>query len=192
MRVLGVDPGSIATGYGVVERSRERGRSRGKPGVLDCRLVECGVLRSARHLPLPERLRELHQSISELIARHAPDVVAVESLFYGRNARSVLALGQARGVVLLAAAQADREVLELPPTEIKKAVTGTGAATKEQVQYMLSQLLRLRQAPRPADAADGVATALACLLGSHMRLVRARGPLTTARHDSNGRSIPGR
>ncbi|HWP03868.1 MAG TPA: crossover junction endodeoxyribonuclease RuvC [Gemmatimonadaceae bacterium] len=193
MRVLGIDPGSAATGYGVVEAATERTVGTNALGatVLGYKLLECGVLRTPPRAELPARLRELHEGVSELIDRYRPDVVAVESVFYGRNARSALALGQARGIVLLAAAQRGREVRELPPAEIKKAVTGTGAATKEQVQYMLARLLNLREAPRPADASDGVAAAVAYLLTSHMRLVeRPAGKRNSARRAGNGRGSP--
>jgi crossover junction endodeoxyribonuclease RuvC len=127
-------------------------------------LVECGVIRTTASAPLATRLREIHEEVTGLIARHRPDCVAVEDVFYARNVRTTVVLGHARGVVLLAAAQAGVAIAEYPPAEIKKAVTGTGAATKAQVQYMVTQLLRLRTAPNPADASDGVAAALAHLM----------------------------
>ena len=151
--VLGVDPGTAVTGYGVVAFD---GRT--------ATLVECGVIRTNAKDPLPSRLHSIHDGISELIARHEPDTVAVEDVFYARNVRTTIVLGHARGVILLAAQQAQREIREYPPAEIKKAITGNGAATKEQVQYMVARLLRLKHAPEPADASDGVAAALcACL-----------------------------
>jgi crossover junction endodeoxyribonuclease RuvC len=106
--------------------------------------------------------------VAGLIARYRPDVLAVEDVFYSRNVRTTLALGHARGVVLLAGAEAGLMVREFAPAEIKKAVVGRGAATKEQVQFMLTRLLRLRAAPQPADAADGVAAAVTCLLTAHL------------------------
>lgn len=153
-RVLGIDPGTAVTGYGVVEPAARR------PG----RLVECGVLRTAPRAALPERLRVLHAGVAELLAAHRPDVVAVEDIFYAKNVRSSLTLGHARGVILLAAAEAGVQVAEFPPAVVKRAVVGRGRATKAQVGYMVQQLLRLEQPPVPADAADGVAVALACLL----------------------------
>lgn len=152
--MLGVDPGTAVTGYGVVK--------------LDARmqplLVECGVLRTRATDPLHTRLRTLHDGIAELIARHRPDTLAVEDVFYARNVRTTVVLGHARGVILLAGANALLDVREYPPAEIKKAITGTGSATKEQVQFMITKLLRLKHAPQPSDAADGVAAALtACL-----------------------------
>ena len=98
--------------------------------------------------------------------RHAPDTVAVEDVFYAKNVRTTVVLGQARGVVLLAAQQRGLAIQEFPPAEIKKAITGTGSATKAQVQFMIARLLRLASAPEPADASDGVAAALACAMGA--------------------------
>jgi crossover junction endodeoxyribonuclease RuvC len=148
--VLGVDPGTAVTGYGVVART----------GGGAVSLVECGVIRTSPKAPLPERLRDIHLGVQEVIRRTAPGVLAVEGVFYSKNARSALVLGHARGVILLAAALAGLDVAEYPPAEVKTAVVGTGAATKDQVGFMVRKLLRLKEAPRPADAADGVAIAL--------------------------------
>jgi crossover junction endodeoxyribonuclease RuvC len=144
---LGLDPGTAVTGYGVV-------RSDGPA------LIECGVIRTNARDPLPSRLRDIYDGVRELIDRHAPSVLAVEDVFYAKNVRTTVVLGHARGVILLAGAQSDISIHEYPPREIKKAVTGAGGATKEQVQYMIMRLLRLKTAPRPTDAADGVAAAL--------------------------------
>jgi crossover junction endodeoxyribonuclease RuvC len=129
-------------------------------------------VRTSASAPLAVRLREIHEEISSLIARHRPDCVVVEDVFYARNVRTTLVLGHARGVVLLAAEQAGITIAEYPPAEIKKAVVGNGAATKEQVQFMVAQLLRLREVPQPEDAADGVAAALAHLMTSTTPLAR--------------------
>jgi crossover junction endodeoxyribonuclease RuvC len=151
--VLGIDPGTAVTGYGAVAYD---GRT--------ATLVECGVIRTNANDALPARLQHIHDGVAELVARHRPDAVAVEGVFYARNVRTTIVLGHARGVILLAAQQAGLTIHEYPPAEIKKAITGTGAATKQQVQFMVAKLLRLKSAPQPADAADGVAAALcACL-----------------------------
>ena len=150
MVVLGIDPGTATTGYGVVRQDRSR----------LVQLVECGVVRTRARDPLPSRLREIFEGVEELIARHRPDALAVESIFYAKNVRTTIVLGHARGVILLAGELAGVRVHEFPPAEIKKAVVGTGAATKEQVQFMLTRLLRLKAVPTPSDAADGVAAAL--------------------------------
>ncbi len=129
-------------------------------------LVECGVVRTSPRDALAERLAEIYDGVAELIARHRPDALAVESIFYARNVRTTITLGHARGVLLLAGAKAGVTIHEYPPAEIKKAITGTGGATKEQVQYMVKTLLRLKTVPSPNDAADGVAAALTCILMS--------------------------
>jgi crossover junction endodeoxyribonuclease RuvC len=148
--VLGVDPGTAATGYGVVART-DQGTHR---------LVECGVIRPPRGGPLAGRLAVIHDEVMVLIGRHHPDWIAVEDVFVHQNVRSALVLGHARGVVLLAAARAGLPVAEYNPREVKAAVTGVGAATKVQMQLMVARLLRLKTPPEPADAADGVAIAL--------------------------------
>jgi len=163
VKVLGVDPGTGATGFGVVETD-------GRGGL---RLVECGVIRPTRGA-LPARLREVHAALSELCARHRPDVLAVEEAFHARNARTTLVLGQARGVILLAGEEAGIGIAEYAPATIKKTVTGRGGALKPQVGFMVAQLLRLRAAPEPADAADGVAVALTHLLHGAARRVATR------------------
>lgn len=154
--VLGIDPGTALTGYGVVVR-------RGGGAVS---LLECGVIRTSPRTALSLRLREIFEGVGELIARFDPAAVAVEDVFQGKNVRSALTLGHARGAILLAAALGDRAIAEYTPAEIKNAVAGTGRATKEQVGYMVQQQLRLKRPPTPADAADGVAAALChCLVG---------------------------
>jgi crossover junction endodeoxyribonuclease RuvC len=156
VRVLGIDPGTSVTGYGVVESGN------GAPGFG--RLVECGVIRFARKSPLPRRLRELHEGIADLIRRHRPTHLALESAFYHKNAHTTLVLGHARGVILLAAAQSALVIAEYSPARVKKTVVGVGGAAKSQVAAMVARLLRLQAAPRPADAADGVAVALTHIL----------------------------
>jgi crossover junction endodeoxyribonuclease RuvC len=155
LKILGVDPGTAATGYGVVVRG---------DGDADT-LVECGVIRTDADAPLEDRLREIHEAMGDVLERHAPDIAAVEGVFYGKNVRTTVLLGHTRGVILLAAAQRGVPVAEYTPAEIKNAVVGSGQATKEQVQFMTKKLLRLKEVPSPADAADGVAVALCHLSG---------------------------
>lgn len=159
MIVLGIDPGTATTGYGVVKGD----------GLGFVSLVECGVIRTRARDPLASRLGEIFDGVSELLARHRPDALSVEDVFYAKNVRTTVVLGHARGVVLLAGQQAGVDIYEIPPAEIKKAVVGTGAATKEQVQFMLTRLLKLKSVPQPSDAADGVAAALACLMSARTR-----------------------
>ena len=156
MRVLGIDPGTAVTGYGVVEN--------GERGTL--RLIECGVIRPPVRTTLAGRLSAIHVELTRLIARHSPDVVAVEEAFHARNVRTTLVLGHARGVILLAADQAGIVIAEYSPAKIKQTVTGRGGALKPQVGLMVARLLRLKAAPTPSDASDGVAVALTHLLGS--------------------------
>ena len=158
MIILGIDPGTAVTGYGVLRADR--------PGLPA--LVECGVIRTRPRDPLPARLAEIHDGIRELLARHRPDVMSLEDVFYSKNVRTTVVLGHARGVIMLAAQQACVPVHEFPPAEIKKAVVGNGAASKEQVQFMLTRLLRLKSVPSPSDAADGVAAALTYAIGAHV------------------------
>lgn len=164
MKVLGVDPGTAATGYGVVVR--------GDGGAAS--LMECGVIRTSAKEPLAHRLREIHDGLGEVLERHAPDVVAVEGVFYGKNVRTTVLLGHARGAILVAAARHELEVAEYSPSEIKNAVVGTGRASKEQVQFMVKKLLRLKEVPTPADAADGVAVALCHLNTSRIDQLAGR------------------
>jgi crossover junction endodeoxyribonuclease RuvC len=161
--VLGIDPGTAVTGYGVV-----RGDGAAQP-----LLIECGVIRTHSRAPLAARLREIHEGIAELLTRHKPDILAVEDVFYAKNVRTTVVLGHARGVILLAGEQQGVAIQEIPPASIKKAIVGTGSATKEQVQFMLTRLLRLKTAPHPADAADGVAAALGCLMGARVTAIAA-------------------
>ena len=174
MIVLGVDPGINTTGYGVIRR--------GGNGVVS--LLECGVIRTDAATPLPKRLKEIYEGISDVVAYHKPTAVAVEGVFYAKNVRTTVILGHARGAILLAATMRDLPVAEYSPAEIKNAVVGTGRATKEQVQFMVQRLLRLKEAPKPADAADGVAVALchcnADVLAT-LRMPLLRPPMLPAR-----------
>ena len=148
MIVLGIDPGSVTTGYGVIDTG---------PVV---RMLDGGVIRCDGRQALPERLQRIHAAVADVVARHRPQVMAVENLFNARNARSSLVLGHARGVILLAGAAAGLEVVEYAPREVKLALTGNGAAAKEQVRFMVMRLLGLRESP-PLDQSDALAVALA-------------------------------
>ena len=169
MIVLGIDPGTAVTGYGVI-----RGDGAGQP-----LLLECGVIRTHARAPLAQRLREIHDGVTDLIERHHPQTMAVEDVFYAKNVRTTVVLGHARGVILLAGEQRGIAIQEIPPASIKKAIVGTGGASKEQVQFMLTRLLRLRTAPQPSDAADGVAAALACIMGARVTEIAAGAAIHT-------------
>ena len=154
MIVLGIDPGTAALGYGIVERTG------GSP-----RAVDHGVVVTSPDLPLGERLLAIHTGVADLIATHAPSVVAVERLFFSRNAQTAMAVGHARGVVLLAAAEGHVPVREATPSEVKLAVAGFGTADKEQVSRMVALVLGMASRPTPDDAADALAIAV-CIANS--------------------------
>lgn len=147
--MLGVDPGTLITGYGVVARDGN--------GV---RFLACGAIRNASHRSMPLRLKEIYAGLCAVIREHAPDEFAIESAFYGKNAQSALKLGHARGVSILAAVEHEIPTSEYSPREVKKAVVGNGAASKEQVQYMVRSLLHVAPAPMLHDASDALAVAL--------------------------------
>lgn len=152
MKVLGIDPGTATVGFGVVERLGTAGHP--------IHLVECGVFRTRAADSLSRRLAVIHEGLTELLERHHPDVLAVEDIFYATNVRTTVVLGHARGVILLAGAQAGVAVAEYSPALVKKTVVGRGGALKPQVGYMVAKILQLQAAPSPADAADAVAVAL--------------------------------
>ncbi len=149
MLVLGIDPGTASTGFGLVCE---------KEGTLVA--VEYGVITTPSDAPLSQRLLDLHNELCQLILRHQPNSAAVEQIFFARNAKTALAVGQARGVVLLTLAERAVPVFEYTPLEVKQALTGYGAADKAQIQHMTRALLGLETLPRPDDAADALALAI--------------------------------
>ena len=150
MRVLGIDCGGAYTGYGVVELHHG--------GQLCC--LVCGVIKLSPREPLPRRLSRIFTQLGEVIAEHQPDQVAIEDVFYALNVKSALKLGQVRGVAMLAAASAGLEVAEYSPLTIKSSVVGYGRAEKQQVQHMVTRLLRLAEPPISLDASDALAIAI--------------------------------
>jgi crossover junction endodeoxyribonuclease RuvC len=157
--VLGIDPGTAATGYGLVERSGSR-----------LRMIDYGCVETTPEYELPQRLLYIHRAVSELIELHRPTVLGVERLFFNRNVQTAFAVGQARGAVPLAAARHGLPVFEYGPHEVKMAVTGYGRADKGQVQRMVQVVLGMPTLPRPDDAADALAVAI-CL--AHAQLPAA-------------------
>jgi len=158
VRILGVDPGSRATGWALVAFG------------TSIRLEDAGVLRPPASLPFPRRLLWLREALAEVLRRTKPDAAAVERVFAGTNAQSLITLGEARGVLLVTLAEAGVAAAEITPAEVKRAVTGTGAAEKEQVRRMIASLLGRRL---PLDAADAAAAALAHGFVAAPRAVRA-------------------
>ena len=157
MRVLGIDPGSRTTGYGVVERDG-----------CTIRHVDNGGIRPAESLPLAGRLLGIYSELRALIEEHRPDVAVIENVFFAKNARSSLLLGHARGVAMLAASEAGIPVEEYQPSEIKQAVVGQGQATKHQVQQMVRMILNLPEAAME-DASDALAVAICHCQGMGLR-----------------------
>ncbi|MEJ2732296.1 MAG: crossover junction endodeoxyribonuclease RuvC [Anaerolineae bacterium] len=157
MLVLGIDPGTAITGYGLVHE-QDDGLS----------LVECGVVTTPSSQPLPERLQMIYRGLSDVVRRFEPEEAAVEELFFSRNVRTALSVGQARGVALLALADAGLPIYEYKPLEVKQAVAGYGGADKRQVQEMVRMLLNLERVPQPDDAADAVAVAVCHIHSARM------------------------
>ncbi len=157
MRTLGIDPGTAITGYAVVEDD--------DAGLV---LVTLGVVETPAKTPLPQRLQTIYTALRALIREHTPDAAAVEELFFSRNVTTAMSVGQARGVVLLALADAGLPTTEYTPLQVKQAVTGYGKADKHQVQEMVRVLLGLVDIPRPDDAADAAAVAICHLHRAHL------------------------
>lgn len=155
MIVLGIDPGTATTGYGLVRETPQ-----------GAELVTYGVILTPKTAPMSERLIQIYDRMQELLREHKPDTAAVEKLFFQKNVSTAMSVGQARGVILLALAQARIEVGEYTPNEVKHAVAGYGSADKPQMQQMVRTLLSLREIPRPDDAADALAVAI-CHLHSY-------------------------
>lgn len=148
-RIIGVDPGTVVTGYGVIDYAGSRVRH-----------VASGMIRPGRSAPMPERLARIHCELADVITEHHPAILAVEETFYGSNPKTAIKLGQARGVILILGVMHDLEVVEFSPRFVKQAVVGTGSATKEQIQYMVTRILSLKHVPESTDAADALAVAL--------------------------------
>ena len=146
--ILGIDPGTAILGFGVIR------------GVSEPVLMDVGVIETSTDEAMPDRLLHLHAEVTSLIDTFRPDVLAIETLFFSRNVTTAIAVGQARGVILLAAAQAGIEVAEYSPSEVKFAVAGYGKAEKRQMQEMVRIILNLPTVPQPDDAADALAIAL--------------------------------
>ena len=158
MVVLGIDPGTATTGYGLVREIEG-----------ELQLVACGVVETPAGQPLPVRLQTIYCELRSLIERHRPAAAAVERLFFSRNVRTAMSVGEARGVALLALADAGLDIGEYDPMAIKQAVTGYGGADKRQVQEMVRALLKMDEVPRPDDAADGLAVAICHLHAMQLR-----------------------
>jgi crossover junction endodeoxyribonuclease RuvC len=167
VRIIGLDPGTATTGYGIIDVIE------GEPHVVDW-----GTIRTSADDESPHRLQIIYEQLSGLLKKHEPDAAAVEEVFFGRNITTAISVGQARGVLILALANAGIPVAEYSPPKIKDSVTGYGKADKHQVQLMVRNLLRLEETPRPDDAADGLAVAL-----THYQHSRFSSLISAESHD---------
>lgn len=160
MKILGIDPGYVIVGFGILEAQRGQAR-----------LVRCGAINTPAGVPMPRRLVQIQEDLETLIHTFSPDVMAIEELFFNTNVTTAIGVAQARGVILMTAAKLGVEVFEYTPSQVKQAVVGYGKAEKHQVMEMTRRLLGLAAVPKPDDAADAVAIAL-CHARSHTSRLR--------------------
>ncbi len=151
MIILGIDPGTAATGYGIIEKNNHK-----------LKLVEYGCIKTETKFSTAERLCQIDRALSQIIAKNRPDQVAVEDIFFFKNLKTAIKVSQARGVILARSAKLKIPVAEYTPLQIKQAITSYGRAEKMQVQKMVKLLLNLTEIPRPDDAADALAAAICC------------------------------
>lgn len=163
MRVMGIDPGSLCTGYGLVDEAGSK--------LIP---VHFGTVKSHPKQPFAQRLKTIYDGLTAVIEEYQPDAVAVEDVFFATNAKSTIKLGQTRGVALLAAVNHRIELAEYSPLEVKQSIAGYGRADKQQVQAMVTKLLQLKQKPEPLDASDALAVAIC-----HLHSYKARARLKT-------------
>jgi crossover junction endodeoxyribonuclease RuvC len=164
MLAIGIDPGTAITGYGLIKEERD--------GSLT--IIDYGAIHTSSEMQMPDRLVELHQQLKQIINLHNPQSGAVEKLFFAKNVRTALTVGQARGVTLLALAEAGVPLFEYSPNEVKQSVTGYGGADKNQVQKMVQALLGLEEIPQPDDAADALAVAVCHLHNARLKELEER------------------
>jgi crossover junction endodeoxyribonuclease RuvC len=164
MRVLGIDPGTLNMGYGVVDEDAG-----------EMTMIDYGVLSQPSKIPVEKRLSSLYKKLVEIVARHQPDEVAIEEPFVADNRRSALAVGRAQAIAILAAANKNIPVFRYLPTQVKQQVTDYGGSGKEQVQEMVRLQLGLAERPEPSDAADALAVAICHLHQKHIEILLARG-----------------
>ncbi len=149
MKILGIDPGTATTGFGLITKEGQK-----------LSMVDCGVISTPKTMPMPDRLKTLYEDLSELVTSHKPDTMSVEKLFFTNNVTTAMSVSQARGIVLLVAAEHNVEIAEYTPPQVKMSVTGYGQADKKQVQEMVKKILKLPVIPKPDDAADALAIAI--------------------------------
>lgn len=161
MIILGIDPGTATTGYGIIESSPQPSPDRrGRKGEGRLKLVEYGCIETSKKNPLESRLFEIYNDLNKLIKKYKPGILAVESLFFFKNLKTAISVAQARGVVLLCGEMNNLKIMEFTPLQIKQSLTNYGKAEKKQVQFMVQKLLDLKTLPKPDDAADALAVAI--------------------------------
>jgi crossover junction endodeoxyribonuclease RuvC len=163
VRVIGIDPGTAITGWGVIEGDGD-----------DLAMIACGAITTAAGAPLPERLQIIYRELTEIIVHWQPEASAIEELFFSKNAKTALAVGHGRGAAMLALANAGLPIVEYKPLEVKQAITGHGSADKQQMQQMVKLLLELDEVPRPDDAADALAVAICHLHSARLRMLEGK------------------
>lgn len=151
MRIIGIDPGTGILGFGVIDANG-----------IKTKLVTAGVITTPAHTPLPDRLEEIYQGLTDIIAETKPEVMAIEKLFFAQNITTAMSVSHARGVAMLTGRQANLKIEEYTPLQIKQTMTGYGRATKKQIQEMVRLQLGLQEVPKPDDCADALAAAIMC------------------------------
>lgn len=162
MRVIGIDPGTAITGWGVVEGEGD-----------DLELIAYGAVTTAAGTPLPQRLQTIYQELGAVVQQWQPATAAIEELFFSKNAKTALAVGHGRGAAMLALVNSELPITEYKPLEVKQAITGHGGADKQQMQHMVKLLLKLDDLPRPDDAADALAVAICHLHSARLRMLES-------------------
>ena len=167
MIVMGIDPGTATTGWGIVKKMQN----------ANCKMQNYGTIKTEAKTEFPERLKKIYRELRKIIKKYKPNVVVIEELFFAKNVKTAISVGQARGVAILAAVQSGIEVREFTPLQIKQALVGYGRAEKFQVQKMVKALLGLKEIPKPDDAADALAVAI-CHINS-AKLSKIQTQITT-------------
>lgn len=161
MRIIGIDPGTGILGFGVIDAEGSK-----------IRMVTAGVIRTPAHTPLPERLGEIYDGLTEIIKETKPEMMAIEKLFFARNVTTAMSVSHARGVAMLTGYQANLEIEEYTPLQIKQTMTGYGKADKKQVQEMVRMQLGLKEVPKPDDCADALAAAIMCAFVNRQKVLK--------------------
>jgi crossover junction endodeoxyribonuclease RuvC len=156
MRILGLDPGTATTGYGIIKIQNPKSK------IQKIDLVAYGIIQTKANSYMPKRLREIYLEIRKLIKKYEPDKIALESLFFFKNQKTVMTVSQARGVIMLACQSLKIPVIEYPPLQVKNILCKNGRASKKEVQAKIKKILKLKKIPKPDDAADALATAICC------------------------------